>query len=393
MNASASFQCRGTPPRGNILYLIDGLGMGGAERLLVSYARQIENRGFAVRVAVLKCKDGNPMAAKLEERGIPVDFIRVDRIVQPFQAANLWSYIARHRPDLIHTQLEQANIFGTLAARTLGIPAVATLHTLDSHEPTSRAYWRDKLCNWVMRNSASRIFCVSDSARHFHIEHSGLIPEKLVTLYNGIELPGFENRRNAGLRIRQELAIPETARLLVTLAVLRPDKGIQNFLRAFPKILEGVPEAHYLVVGDGPHRGTLEDISRNLGLDDRVVFTGRRDDVGQVLSAADLFVHPTLKDALPTVLAEAMACGLPLIASNVGGVPEMAFHGRNALLVTPGDPDALAEACLKILRDPALAERLRKSGQEIVRELFDIEKQADKLAAFYDDLIASAARA
>ena len=175
--------------------------------------------------------------------------------------------------------------------------------------------------------------------------------------------------------------------MITTVAVLRPAKGIQFMLEAMPAILQRVPDARYVVVGDGEHGKALHAIVAEKGLQEQVIFTGVRSDVPDLLAASDLFVLPTLEDALPTVLAEAMASRVPIVASRVGGIPEMVTDGYNGLLVSPQDVEQLAFSCQNLLSDPTLAQQLRKNGHQVAYERYDIRKQAQKLGELYLQLL------
>ena len=158
-------------------------------------------------------------------------------------------------------------------------------------------------------------------------------------------------------------------------------------IEALPFILKVVPEARYLVVGSGDHEGALKELVKTLGLTDRVIFSGARSDIPDLLATSDLFVLPTLGEALPTVLAEAMAAQKPIIASNVGGVLEMVEHGRNGLLIPPADPARLVEACLQLLQNPAQAQAMARAGRQIVEQRFDIRKQVQCLSDLYQETL------
>jgi glycosyltransferase involved in cell wall biosynthesis len=148
-------------------------------------------------------------------------------------------------------------------------------------------------------------------------------------------------------------------------------------------VARDIPDVRYLVVGDGDHRATLEHAAAESGVGDRVVFAGSRTDVPRILAACDVFALPTLADALPTVLAEAAAAGVPIVASAVGGVPEMCMDGRNGLLVPTGDAPALGDACVRLLADPELRSRMGAAGRDVARERYDIRVQAERLCELY----------
>jgi glycosyltransferase involved in cell wall biosynthesis len=245
----------------------------------------------------------------------------------------------------------------------------------------------------VLRRYARRVIAVSESARDHHLEHGRMRPERVITLYNGIDIVAFGSVA-AGAReaVRDELGLPDSAPVLATVAIQREPKGIQHMLEALPAVIAAVPDARYLLIGDGPHRNRLEEITAAIGLTDRVLFAGSRDDIPRMLSAADLFVLPTLTEALPTVIAEAMAAGLPIVASAVGGIPEMVSHGDTALLVPPADPGALTDAVVRILTNPRQAAAMGRAGRRVAAEQFDVVRQAGILAEEYRHLVRGGSR-
>jgi glycosyltransferase involved in cell wall biosynthesis len=171
--------------------------------------------------------------------------------------------------------------------------------------------------------------------------------------------------------------------VLITVAVLRPQKGIQFMIRAFAAVLASHEDVYYLVVGDGSHRAALLEEVQKLGLNERVIFAGMRQDVARLLAASDVFVLPTLTEALPTVLAEAMAAKLPIIASRVGGVPEMVTDERNGCLVEPEDLNGLVSACSQLLGSSEMRVAMGAAGWQTVHQKFNIERQVDQLEELY----------
>jgi glycosyltransferase involved in cell wall biosynthesis len=241
---------------------------------------------------------------------------------------------------------------------------------------------------WVLRHFCQRIVAVSEGTRQHHLQAARFAPEQVVTLYNGIDLTRFGPRDLAcQTAVRHSLGISAAAKLMTTVAVLRQPKGIQHMLEALAVILTAVPDAHYLIVGDGDYRATLEAQVADLGLGERVCFAGQRQEVADLLAASDLFVLPTLTDALPTVLMEAMALRLPLLATAVGGVPEMVENGLNGLLVSPGTADQLAQAAIGLLQDGARRQEMGENGRLLVEQKFNIQRQAAELATLYHTLL------
>lgn len=378
------------PPRGDgprVLHLIDSLGPGGAERLLVDYLPRLRELGLEVRVCALAERQGNPVAADLRRLGVPVELVPVRRLADPAGFARIARHIRRVRPDLVHTQLEASDTLGALAARMQRVPVVSTQHTMSPPEPRSREAVRAFIAERALGASAARIIAVSDAARRFYERSTALPARKLTTLRNGIDLPAFRAEVAASEGVREELGIADDAVVAATVAVLRPQKGVEIMLRALPALLAERSELVYLVIGGGPDAERLRGLAAEIGVEDHVRFPGSRTDVARLLGACDLLVHPTLEDALPTSLMEAMAAGLPIVAGAVGGVPEMVEEGRNGRLVPPGDVAALTAAVRELLADADLRAAMGREGERLVAERFDLDTQARRLRDLYLDVL------
>lgn len=371
-----------------VAYVIDSLRPGGAEHLLAAYLRHLPALGVEPMVIALQERDGNPIGRDIEALGVPVVDLGIERLRQRGAYHRVADAIEAAEPDLVHTQLEFANVLGAAAASRLGLPVVSTLHTLDEPAPLSRAGLRMRLMAWSLRRNADSVIAVSDHARRHHLRHLNLPARLVTTIYNGIETGHYGAEAGSGTAARDLLGIPGQARVIVTVAVLRPLKGIDRMLRAMPEVLDRIPGAHYLIVGDGDARADLEAETLHLGLTDRVTFAGSRADVPLMLAIADLFVLPSLTEALPTVVAEAMAAGLPVVATRVGGTPEM-VGTANGIVVPPDDVGALAGAVIRLLGDPTDARARGDRGRLIAAERFDLHDQAARLTAEYRRLLSA----
>ncbi len=371
----------------HIIYLIDGLGMGGAERLMIPLLQHLDRARFLPRVAYLHARDGNPLLPDLHALHIPVDYLPVQHLRDLTALPRLRRYLQRHQADLVHTQLEFSNILGNLAAKTLHLPSVCTLHVLPSSESRLKTRLHQHLEWLALRLFCDRVIAVSEQTREDYRARSGIPAYRLVTIYNGIDLTPFTRLQPDLERasVRSEFSLPPDVFLLITVAVLRPPKGIESMIRALPAVLQAHPNTCYLIVGDGPHRHALEQEVHTLGLTRQVIFAGMRRDIPRLLAASDLFILPTLTEALPTVLAEAMAARLPILASAVGGIPEMVQDGLNGRLVTPGQPEDLANACIDLLSNPQARQRMGQQGWQIVQTRFNIVTQVRQLETLYEE--------
>ena len=374
--------------RYRICFLIDSLGMGGAERMLYTLISNLDHDRLDIRVAYFSEREASPMKTRIEELNIAVDYVPITRMSQPSALPRLMRYLRQNRFDLVHTQLVTAIVLGSMASKWLGIPSVATLHTLDAPPPGTRTEKRRLLMWWALRRFADRVIAVSEQTRRHHVQAGGLPPDKLLLLYNGVDCARFQVQvKQWRAAVRRELGIAAHAPLLMTVAVLREPKGIQHMVAAMPRIVAREPETRYVVVGGGPYASELQTRVQQSPAVDAIRLIGPRDDIPELLSAADIFVHPTLDDALPTVLAEAMAAGKAIIASDVGGVPEMIQDGTNGILISPGDVAALEDACLTLISNTTLQQRMGVQSRAIAERKFNVNHQVAELDSLYMHLI------
>ena len=369
----------------NIIYMIDGLGMGGAERLMIPILGHIDHQRFNVRVCVLQSKHGNPLADDIRTLNAPVDFVEVKHLRDIQSLWRLRNYLKHTHADLLHTQLEFSNILGNISAKLLRLPSVCTVHVLPPSNPDFKTRLHQRTEWLALRLFCNRVITVSEETRRQYILHSGIPNRKLLTIYNGIDLTNFQRLEPDPQRValRNEFRLPDDSNLLITVAVLRQLKGIEYMLRALPDILRAHPNTYYLIVGDGPHREALSLTAQQAGVQEHVIFAGTRNDIPHLLSASDIFILPTLTEALPTVLAEAMACRLPIVASAVGGVPEMVVDGVNGILVQPANPAELSQVCNNLLAHPDKLSALGESGWSFVNQKFNINQQVTQLQDLY----------
>lgn len=372
-----------------IVHVIDGLGRGGAEQLLAVYAPELKRIGHDVQVVVLQEKDGNPQAARLRQAGIPVTLVRIDKIKRLDQLWRAVRVLRLLRPDIIHAHLQFANITAALARRFLGVPAVATLHTLEHPTGLDRSSRRLWLMNRALDSSVDRVICLS-RASATAARQNGLVKVQLEILGNGIDLGPYDAPPGqTRAEVRSTLGIAQDAALIITVAVLRPEKGIDRLVSAMQAICDAHPKAHLLVVGDGPQFAPLKAQIGDLRLGDAVTLAGFRDDVPDLMRAADIFVLPTLGDALPTVVMEAMAAHLPVVVSDVGGLSDMVTQGVEGTLVPPDDVAALARAVTALLQnEPARAQTGRAARERAERD-FTLQGQVARLVAIYGQLVAT----
>lgn len=367
-----------------VLWLLDSLTLGGAEVVAASFLRHAADFGIDAELCCLKTLRGNPFEEALRHEGLPVRNLEARNLRDRAAFGRLVEHIRRTGPDVLHLHLTYATIWGLLAAKRCGRPAVATLHG----GPVPVSSWsreglRQRWMANLLRRRAVRVLAVSEAVREAWRRHGRLSSEALEVLPNGVPLPAACPSRAASGAERRALGLPDGDPLIVTVATLRGGKGVDTLLAASSRVLAARPGMRLAVVGEGPLRSELEEQAARLGLEDSVSWLGLRHDVPALLAAADVFVLASDHDALPTALLEAMATRTPVVASRVGGIPEIVRDGTTGLLVPPRDPGALAAALSRLAGDPSERQRLGAAGYQRVREGFSLEIWLERLRGVY----------
>jgi glycosyltransferase involved in cell wall biosynthesis len=216
------------------------------------------------------------------------------------------------------------------------------------------------------------------------IQDEGRVGAPVSLIYNGVDLQRY-NHQQPCCTLHDDYSIPEASPIVGVVARLEAEKGHRTLIDCWPLVLAAHPEAWLLIVGEGSERNSLEGQAASLGIADHIVFTGRREDVPAVTAALDVAVLPSYREAQGLSVLEAMALSRPVVASNVGGIPEMIEDGVSGLLVPPGDCDALAAAIIRLLSDHPFADMMAKRGHDLAHERFCIELMTSQVESIYDE--------
>jgi len=365
-----------------LLQMLTNFHIGGTERQVANLARGIDASHFDLHLACLH--NSGELLAELETLRVPRSEFRIGSLYSPktlWQGIRLAQYVRRNLIQIVHSYGFYPNVFTVPVARLAGasIVVASIRNTCDLLTPLQR-----RLQKLVCR-LADCVLVNAEAIRENLVEE-GYDPSKIVVIRNGIALSRFAKRERAAA-IRQELGFPPTARLVGLFSRLNPMKGIPYFLDAASVLAERFPDVCFLVVGDGAIRPELEERARRMGLGQRIAFTGFRSDVPELLSEAAVSVLPSLSEGTSNTLLESMAAGIPVIATRVGGNPEVIEDGVSGLLVPPRDSAALAAATARLLEDEALAARLGEAGMRRVSELFSIEGSVHETEHLYQRLV------
>jgi glycosyltransferase involved in cell wall biosynthesis len=369
------------PARVRVHALIDTLGVGGAEVLLAEYATVAAGSGIDLSVGYLRATPGDLAGERLRAAGIEPELVDIPGRLGPLAFARVRRQIARLRPQIVHTHLGYADLLGAPAARSLGIPVVSTIHS-HTWVAGGREGLKIRLMAQARRRCATRVVAVSDSARAAYLGGGWDLPHRVVTVRNGV---AGDARPDAGPALRAELGLAGDALVVAMISSLRPEKAHAVALGAFGSLRERFPRARLVIAGDGPLRDAIARAAAPLG--DGVVLAGYRRDAMALLAASDVLLHPSLQDALPTTLIEAMAASVPIVATAVGGIPELVTDGSEGVLVpAPPEPGTVAQALADLLASPARRRAMGEAGRMRFDAEFTVQRWAQRMAGLYREV-------
>jgi len=363
-----------------ILFVITGLGIGGAERQLLDLADRLSTRGHRILIVYLT----GPARLLPENPGIKVEPIGVSK--NPFGFARGYLHLRRlildFKPDVIHSHMVHANILARLVRPLAPAPVlICTAHNIDEGGRLREVIYRltDTLCDLTTQVSQAGL------KRYVRV---GAVPESRIQyIPNGIDTEIFRPNPEARNRLRESIGLRNS---FVWIAVGRfyPQKDYTNLLQAFAHVVRNQYNAHLLIVGDGPLRPSMEGLAGKLGIDNRVHFLGICREVSDVMNAADAFVLSSRYEGFGLVIAEAMACQLPVVATDSGGPRELLDGGRLGYLVSPGDPNKLADAMLRMMSLPE-EERMRmgEAGRSYIESKYSLDRVVEMWEELYRELL------
>jgi glycosyltransferase involved in cell wall biosynthesis len=389
---------RSAPPKSSarrirVVTVIDILGThGGAERLAFQIALRLNPERFqstlcASRWPLPPHLDGGALQARQDLQDAGVTFLPLGRRrkADVWVWARLERYLRRERVDVVHSHKFGSNAWATLIARLAGVPVVvAHEHTWSYEgEPLRRLLDRE-----LIARGADRFIAVSREDRRRMTEVERIDPRRTLFIPNGVTDPAPPSGRD----VRAELGISPDAPVIGTVCVMRPQKALHVLLRAVAELLPRQPALQVLIAGDGPERPRLEALAGELGVTGAVRFLGARKDVPDILRALDVAVSSSDFEGSPLAVMEYMGAALPVVATTVGGVPDLIEPGIHGLLVARGDHAGLARAIDELLRDPVRRREMGQRAHERREREFSIDVLVARLEDLYMELLAERGR-
>lgn len=381
-------------PRVRVTKFLTNLALGGTEKQVVGLVSALDRERFDLDIACFG--RWGELVDAVERLGVAVDeypvraLARFGTVRQQFRFA---ATLAARRTQVMHSYNFYANVFALPAAWLAGVPCVvASIRDTGVYLDGAKRRLQRLACRF-----AHRVVVNADAIRDWLIE-DGYDAARIITIPNGLDVRSYHAPRG-GHAFRDELGIPRDARLVLLLARVNRQKGIDYFVEAAAKVLRRCPGTHFVIVGgnfdrehghahpEGEYRREVEAAAGRLGLSGHLHFTGFRDDVPALLAEADLSVLPSLSEGLSNTLLESMAAGMPVVATRVGGTPEAIDDGVHGLLVPPQDADALAAAMAAVLTDEVLARRLGARARERVANRYSFDQMARETGSLYERVL------
>jgi len=364
-----------------ILFVTTSMPIGGAETLLVNLVRGLDANRFAPEIACLK--EPGPLG-ELLAKNFPVHSNLLSSKYDLRILPRLCKLLRKQKIDAVITVGAGDKMFwGRLAARLAGVPIViSALHSTGWPDSVGRL-------NRLLTRWTDAFIGVADAHAEHLIAWEGFPREKVHTIFNGVDTtifaPGDRDSK------RRELGLPVDAPVVGILAALRPEKNHELFLDGAKQIQRELPDAHFLVVGDGPRRESLEKRTAELGISDVTYFLGSRSDVPELLRTLDVLALTSHNEASPVSILEALSSGIPVVATEVGSVPETVLPGVTGQLFSAGDLDSYVSHTVGLLRNPALRTEMGSKGRRRVLEQGSLEAMVQGYESLLKRLHATAA--
>jgi len=361
-----------------VVHVQKATGIGGSEHHLLTLLTRFDREEVTPHLLVLEdpAHPARPFLAKIGRAALSHEVLPISRHLDPLLPLRLVRTFRRRRPDIVHTHLLHADVYGIPAARLAGGPGVVS--TKHSDDPFRRGVVGR--ADAAIARLADRVIVISDHLRRFYRDVEGIPEDKLVRIYYGLDDEGPPADPTA---VRREFGIDAGTPLVGVVARLEEAKGHRHLLDAFARLRAEMPPARLLLAGSGLQEGALRAQAAALGLGEAVIFAGFREDVDRVMAALDLVVLPSLWEGFGLVLLEAMRAGRAIVATAVSAIPEIVVDGFTGVLVPPRDERALAAAMASLLRDPPRRAAMGEAGRARLRAAFSVDAMARSTVEVY----------
>ncbi|MGB9735985.1 MAG: glycosyltransferase [bacterium] len=370
-----------------ILYLTTSSKIGGSEQVILAIMENINRDQFDIEVCTLGPRGAlHEELDKLKVKNYSLDIVKKNWMHIPIGFYKLYKLLKKENYEILNTWLFHASVAGIFINKFVKIPCV-----VESRQYADLMYKYNLKIRQTLDRIASHevdhIIACSDGVKKVLMNYERVEPWKITVIYNGTEINKFKPRNiEQRQQIKEKLKVGDKIVLTFT-AHLRPAKGHQYLLEAISKIKNQYPNIVLFLIGDGILMNELTTITKQLDIENNVRFWGYRADIPNFLSATDIYVHPSVEEGFGIAIIEAMAAGLPVIATNVGGIPEIITNGVNGILVPPENPQALADAIVELIEHPDRRKILSEKARQYVELTFNNQTMTKEYAEIYFKLV------
>ena len=363
--------------RMRIVYMVHTLGMSGLENVVISLTNGLEPSLFECTIVSLQ----EPLQNKAHTERVKVFSLDKRRGNDPRLIYRLYRFLRQERPHIVQTHNWGTLLEGTLAAKLAGVPVI-----IHAERGTIEGRRRNLFIQRCLLRTVHRVLSVSETHRRRLADSTGFPYQKIKPIPNGVDVSLFSPRPTEKQRIRKNLGLELTPIYIGTVANLRPVKNHALLLRVGSRLCQSYEHVRFVFAGDGPLKEQLVALAEELGISAKVRFLGARSDIPEVLNALDIFVLPSLSEGMPNAVLEAMACSLPVVATRVGGIPELIEDGNTGILV-PSEDERQLEAILEnLLRYDTKRRALGEKGRQRVLECFRLDRMVNEYQELYHSL-------
>ncbi|MEW6614142.1 MAG: glycosyltransferase family 4 protein [Thermodesulfobacteriota bacterium] len=371
-----------------ILYVIDNLEFGGGEKGFLQIIKGLDKEKYTIYTA---SKPYGEFGKKLGEMRIHFEPVNMENRFNPFTILKLMRIIKKECVHIVHSQGARADFFSRVAVRgTRRSHLVSTIQMpVEGYDVSILRKKIYRIFDRFSERFVDRFIVVSESLKKTLIDDRRIPLNKVIKIYNGVELDAYtpDVFCQSPSEIRKKLEIKNEIFVIGTIGRMVWQKGFEYLIEAASNVIKEYPEARFLIVGEGPLKGKLKVKSKELRVEDKVIFTGFRTDIKEVLSAIDIIVIPSLLEGFPMITLEAMAMAKPIIATNINGITEQITDGINGILIPPKNPSAIAQAIITLINNREKAKEMGLAARKKVEEEFSIEKMVSEIEKVYFSLM------
>ena len=357
-----------------ILEIISSKSAGGGSQEHTRFlSLGLQKKGHKVKVI---CRPGSLFKAYRDE-GLDVSSVELRDKRKAIK--ELVSLIQKEHFDVVHTHNRDADVPGLIAGRKMKVKVISTIHAYINRDKFGNKKMNFPLWkyNKVLRKIPNKIIAVSDALRKHIIEELRINPERVITILNAVDLEKLKITKDK-IFIKKELGIPENSKVIGSVGHLIVLKGYKYLIESSVEIIKKFPDVRFIMVGDGNQRESLLNLAKELEVSKNFIFPGERYDIGNILQIFDIFVHPSLSEGLPRSIMEASGFGIPVVATDVGGIPEVVKDKETGILVPSKNSQALAEGITYLLKRPKEAKKMGEKGKELVKEKFSPSRMVNE---------------